>query len=191
MRAAAADAILGAAEDVAVDRGLEGASCAAIAKRAGVAVGTLYNYFPDRDGLIAALFKTRREELIPRIAHAAQAHAHQPFEKRLRLFVRDVMAAYEERRSFIQLALDADRHMPKVKDPRQTVMVQLTAALEKIFADAARMGFFPEGHHAAYARMLIGSLKALTIWHLEQGAALTDDVDRLLDVYLRGLGGGA
>jgi AcrR family transcriptional regulator len=190
LRAAASDAILDAAEEVASDRGLEDTSCAAIAKRAGVAVGTLYNYFPDRDGIIAALFKARRAELVPRVVEAAKAHAHEPFEKRLRSFVKDVMTAYEERRQFLRLALDADRVMPNVKEQggRSTLLTAFTEALEKIFADAARMGFFPEGRHPVYARMVQGSLKALTMWHIEHGRALTDDLDIVLDAFMRGLG---
>ena len=189
LRAAATDAILDAAEAVASERGIEEASCAAIAKRAGVAVGTLYNYFPDREGLLTALFKARRGDMIPRITDAAKAAAHHPFERRLRFFVRDVMAAYEEHRRFIRIALDADRHMPNVKDARNTVMVTMTTALEQIFADAAQMGFFPEGEgrEAVYARILQGALKALTIWHIEKGTPLTDDLDVVLDAILHGV----
>ncbi len=79
-REAASTVILEAAEEVASQRGLEATSTAAIAERAGVAVGTLYNYFPDRDALIAALFKYRRDELIPRIVAAAAETKHLPFE---------------------------------------------------------------------------------------------------------------
>ena len=117
-------------------------------------MGTLYNYFPDRNGILAALFKSRREQLIPRVTGAAAAHAHLPFEPRLRGFVKDVMAAYEERRQFLRLALDADRVMPNVKDPRSTLMMTFTAALEAIFRDAAKAGAFPKGREAIYARMV-------------------------------------
>lgn len=188
VRAAASGAILDAAEQVASERGLEEASCAAIAKRAGVAVGTLYNYFPDRDGILAALFKSRREELIPRVTGAAAAHAALPFEPRLRGFVKAVMAAYEERRQFLALALDADRVMPNVKDPRSTLMKAFTAALEAIFRDAAKAGAVAKGREGVYARMVQGSLKALTVWHLEQGRALTEDIDLVVDALMRGLG---
>ncbi len=189
LRAAASDAILEAAEEVAAERGIEETSIAAIAKRAGVAVGTLYNYFPDREGILSALFKSRRGSMVPRVVDAAKAHAHHPFERRLTYFVRDVMAAYEERRSFIRVALDADRSMPNVKDPRSTLMTAFTEALEKIFADAARMGFFPEGQgrEKVYARALQGALKALTVWHIETGAPLTDDLELVLDAFLHGV----
>ncbi len=190
LREAASDAILDAAEAVASEHGLEAASCAAIAKRAGVAVGTLYNYFPDREGILTALFASRREALIPRILDAAYAHCDKPFEPRLRGFVKDVMTAYEESRPFLRLALDADRVMPKVKDPRATatLLTAFTDSLEAIFRDAAAHGRFPKGHETVYARMIQGSLKSLTIWHIEQGRRLTDDIDLVLDAFMRGLG---
>jgi AcrR family transcriptional regulator len=187
MRAAAAEAILDAAEEVASERGLEAASCAAIAERAGVAVGTLYNYFPDRDGLIAALFKARRDELLPRVVAAAEAHATLPFEARLRGFLREVMASYEEQRRFIRLALDADRSMPKVKDPRHTHMVRFLGALEDIFADGAKDGHVVAGRHVEFARMLLGALKAMTLLHIERGTAFTDDAELLVDTFLHGV----
>jgi AcrR family transcriptional regulator len=186
LRAAATDAILDAAEEVAAERGLEGATCAAIAERAGVAVGTLYNYFPDRDGMLAALFAARRSELGPQIAAAAERSAHLPFAARLRGFIHDVMAAYEAERTFIVLALEADRAMPKVKDPRGSLMNQFTAALEQVLADGARMGVIPAGHHAEYARMLQGQLKALVVWRIADGEPLTRDVDLVVDTFLRG-----
>ena len=84
-REAASTALLEAAEHVASERGIEQTSIAAIAERAQVAVGTLYNYFPDREALFAALFKWRRDEMIPRlVAAAATADEDGPFEQRLR-----------------------------------------------------------------------------------------------------------
>jgi AcrR family transcriptional regulator len=189
LRAAACDAILDAAEAVAAERGLDGASIAAIAERAGVAVGTLYNYFPDREGILTALFTVRRGELVPRITAIAEAHASEPFERRLRGFVRDVMAAYEERRSFLRLAIDADRTMPKVKDPRQTLLVHFAATLETIFADAGRAKQIAPGHHVAYARMMQGALKGLTLLHIEKGTPLTDDAELAVDTFLHGVRG--
>src|SRR5258708_31841270 len=51
---------------------------------AGVAVGTLYNYFPDRDALLVALFQMRRAQLIPQIEALAEAARTLPFDRRLR-----------------------------------------------------------------------------------------------------------
>src|SRR6185369_9232614 len=81
VREAVSEAILEAAEAVALENGLEASSAAAIAARAGVAVGTLYNYFPDRDGILSALFKSRRAEILPGVEAAAAAGAGLPFEE--------------------------------------------------------------------------------------------------------------
>ena len=49
-----AAALRGAVIDLVAERGLHGSSVASIADRAGVAVGTVYVHFVDRDALIAA-----------------------------------------------------------------------------------------------------------------------------------------
>ena len=53
-------AILDATERVLAREGLTGASMQAIAREAGVAVGTLYNRFDDCDGLLRSLVEARR-----------------------------------------------------------------------------------------------------------------------------------
>ena len=60
-------AILDAAEELFADKGLANAHMNDIASRVGVAVGTLYNHFKDRDALLAALLENRRAELLARI----------------------------------------------------------------------------------------------------------------------------
>src|SRR4051812_12638687 len=59
--------ILDAAEELIAARGFQSAPLALIARRAGVAVGTLYNYFADRDAMIRALFESRRAVLRPKL----------------------------------------------------------------------------------------------------------------------------
>ncbi|HSO33492.1 MAG TPA: helix-turn-helix domain-containing protein, partial [Labilithrix sp.] len=63
-KATVTEAILDAAEELAADVGVPGTNLQAVAKKAGVAVGTIYNHFEDRNELFAELFKRRREELL-------------------------------------------------------------------------------------------------------------------------------
>src|SRR5689334_19567729 len=99
-------AILDAAEELIARNGLHAAALVQIAKRAGVAVGTLYNYFTDRDALIRGLFESRRATLRPRLLAASSAGSELAFEPRLRRFVRDVLAAFEAHRSFLKVAIE-------------------------------------------------------------------------------------
>lgn len=59
-------AIIAAAEQVLAEQGLD-APVQAIASRAGVAVGTLYNHFGDRDGLVQAVAAHNRRALLQAI----------------------------------------------------------------------------------------------------------------------------
>lgn len=54
-RSAVRGRLLAAAQTVARQRGLGDAGMRDIAREAGVALGTLYNYFPDRDALLLAV----------------------------------------------------------------------------------------------------------------------------------------
>jgi AcrR family transcriptional regulator len=60
-------AILDAAEAVLGARGLAEAKMVEIAERAGLAAGTLYNYFPSKESLFCALIEHRGEEFLRRL----------------------------------------------------------------------------------------------------------------------------
>src|SRR3954471_24804261 len=64
LREATSAAILDAAEETFAQKGLASATMNDIAAAAGVAVGTLYNHFKDRDALLATLLQDRRAGLL-------------------------------------------------------------------------------------------------------------------------------
>jgi AcrR family transcriptional regulator len=180
VREAASAAILDAAEEVAAQRGVEATSIAAIAERAGVAVGTLYNYFEDKDALIAALFKTRREEMLPRLEDAAVATQHLAFEDRLQAYVAQVLAVFESHRRFVQVAMSVDPGAIKIRG-RQLVLQLITDALVDILRPVAPTRA-PE-----YARMLFGALKSLAHWRVERSEPLSGDAHLLVSTFLQGM----
>jgi AcrR family transcriptional regulator len=191
-REAAAEAILDAAEDVALDRGLESTTIAEIAERAGVAVGTLYNYFPDRDGILAALFAARRAELVPQMATAAQAAAHLPFEDRLRTFAVTVQAMFEANRRFFKLAVEVDlAALPKLKDRHPALMTLFIQSLEDIMQLGVARKLFGADRVPVLARLLQGAFKAVTLWRLERGEPIEVDAHTVVDTFLRGVQPGA
>jgi AcrR family transcriptional regulator len=187
VREAVSEAILEAAEGVALENGLEAASAAAIAARAGVAVGTLYNYFPDRDGILAALFKSRRAEIVPAIEAAAVAGAGLAFEERLRAFVRRLLELFEAHHRFLRLSVLADNEGTRIKGRDKTLMTQVLHHIEQIMRDGASRKLFPASRVPAYARIVQGSLKALILWRVAEGGSLTQDADLAVDFFLRGV----
>jgi AcrR family transcriptional regulator len=177
MREQVTMAILDAAEQVIATRGLEGASTAAIAERAGVAVGTLYNYFPDRNALIDSLFKVRREEMLPRLVEVARTTARQPWDKRLRAYLAGVFAVFSEQRAFMRVVVAVD---PKNKSP-----IILTAMLEAL-VDILKQ---PCGKRSEdYALMIVGAMKSLFHARVEADKPFEHDADFLAETFLQGIG---
>jgi len=63
-------AILDATARILVERGFAAASTNAVAERAGVSVGSLYQYFPNKEALIAALHARHGEQMMAVIQRA-------------------------------------------------------------------------------------------------------------------------
>jgi AcrR family transcriptional regulator len=98
-KAANRAAILRAAEEVFGELGYGAATVRDIARRTGLASGTFYNYFPDKESIFRALVVETGDEARRRVA-AARAGAGSA-----RAFVEDAYRAY-----FAYIVEDPDRH---------------------------------------------------------------------------------
>jgi AcrR family transcriptional regulator len=79
-----------------------------IAARAGVAVGTLYNHFHDRDALLAELIASRRRDLAARLDDELRRSRDQDFPRQLEGFVGAVLSHFEEHRQFLSILLEGE-----------------------------------------------------------------------------------
>jgi len=101
----ACDAILAAAE---IELGKSGmtARMDAIARRAGVSVGTLYNHFADRDALLSALFSARRQQVLARVNDVVERTASLSFRERLHAALSAMLVAEPAQARFRRLLLE-------------------------------------------------------------------------------------
>ena len=180
-REAASEAILEAAEEVAAERGMENTSIAAIAERAGVAAGTLYNYFPDREALLASWLTMRRKEMMPRVEAAAKAHAHLPLAPWLRAYLGDLFALFEEKRQFIRVMTAVDQKALKIKQSQPAMMTAMSAAFTE------KMKELSPANAEAYARMLVGMVKGIAHWRCESGGDMSGDAELIAETFLHGV----
>lgn len=187
LRAQIADSILDAAEEVALEHGVGGSTIAAVAARAGVAVGTLYNYYPDGEGILAALFRARRASLMPLIAAATASTRTLPFETRLRELVRRLLVAFESHARFVHLAALVDRDRSRSKPRDGTLRDATITALEQVMRDGARRGLFAARQASGYARMMHGALRSLFLWRVSPAGSIAESGELLVDAFLRGL----
>ncbi|WP_051228898.1 TetR/AcrR family transcriptional regulator [Paludibacterium yongneupense] len=80
----------------------------AIASRAGISIGSYYQYFPNKDAVTAALIKRDSEDLA---AHLLQAGQARTWQQGLKLAI-DAAVAHQLRRPVLARRLDmAERHL--------------------------------------------------------------------------------
>lgn len=88
------ESILGATARILVKHGFDGLTTNAVAEQAGVSIGSLYQYFPNKQSLVAALIEQRIDEKNAR-THAALAEvAAAPFQVAVRTMIRMTIENY-------------------------------------------------------------------------------------------------
>jgi AcrR family transcriptional regulator len=138
-------AILAAALDEFSTSGFEAARLDDVARRAGVAKGTIYLYFRDKESLFQELIRSMLTPLIGTIE--AMGEADVPLsvmaERIADLFVREV---YETRRKdVIRLMISEGRRFPKLAEfYYREVLSRIVAAIRSILRRAAARGEIPE-----------------------------------------------
>ena len=88
------DAILEAAAQVLEAGGLAGFTTNSVAERAGVSIGTLYQYFADKNALLRALAEREMHAGLARVAAAMAGDGDTSLEGRVRATVRAIINAF-------------------------------------------------------------------------------------------------
>lgn len=94
---ATCEAILEAAAHIIGREGLAGFNTNAVAARAGVSIGSLYQYFPNKDSLMAALIERQQESQLATLhAAAASIGSDSSLEAAIRALVRAAMKHHRD-----------------------------------------------------------------------------------------------
>ncbi len=91
---ATVEAILEATAQVLETRGYEGTTTNRIAGRAGVSVGSLYQYFPSKDALIAALVERHFAQLTERVLATLDRVKGQPVDQGVQAIIDTILSAH-------------------------------------------------------------------------------------------------
>jgi AcrR family transcriptional regulator len=178
-----AEAVLGAAEQLFAQQGLHGASMAQIAERAGVAVGTLYNHFKDRETLLVALLDQRHGELLGRLDEALAQTSREPFARQLRGFLGILFEYFEEHRAFLLIVFEHGAWKKCQETPRA-----LHDRIESLLRRGHREKVLRPDQHQSFAVVLLGAVRA-TFLREKYGAEplpASEAVEAVADFFLRG-----
>jgi AcrR family transcriptional regulator len=188
---ATVDALIEATARILVREGFDKASTNRIAEEAGVSIGSLYQYYPSKEALVAAVIDRHNQELMQLVRAALAQVAALPIEQAVR--------------KIVAVAIDAHRIDPKL---HRVLAEQIprTGRLEKVEAFNreyyALFRDYLEGHRDELRTLDLGlaafvcvtSIEALThtavlhrseIQSDEAVGALVDEATRLVVRYLR------
>ncbi|QRO00848.1 TetR/AcrR family transcriptional regulator [Archangium violaceum] len=106
MKEEARVAILEAAEQVIAEQGLSATRMEDIATRVGVSVGSLYNYFEDRQRLLQALLDAQVQQLMAVLDAELERSRGAPYRMRLHGLLRAILEHTQKHFRFLSLLLE-------------------------------------------------------------------------------------
>jgi AcrR family transcriptional regulator len=119
------EAILEAAARILESQGLVACTTNAVAQRAGVSIGSLYQYFPNRDALTAALIERETVQLMTDIERAAQ---QETAAGRLHEMVRAAVA-HQMRRPELARVIDFEEQRLPLQERKRSIGERLHKAV--------------------------------------------------------------
>src|SRR6476659_10759480 len=152
------DAILRAAIDVFAERGYFNAQVADVARAAGVAAGTVYLYFKNKDDLLVSIFERSMRDGLE-AGRSAVADLHDPAE-RLRRLARGHLARLGADRSLaIVFQVELRQSTKFMERFSSTLLRDYLGLIREAIADGQKEGLFrPAIRPTVAAKMLFGAL---------------------------------
>jgi AcrR family transcriptional regulator len=125
------DAILQAAAHIIAGGGLAAFNTNAVAERAGVSIGSLYQYFPNKDALMVALIERSQREQLARVQAAASMLADADLITTIRVLVRAAQQHHREN-SLLASAIDHEEARLPIAEMLDGYLAQGGEALREL-----------------------------------------------------------
>ncbi|WP_377271246.1 TetR/AcrR family transcriptional regulator [Peterkaempfera sp. SMS 1(5)a] len=181
------DALLRAAAELLAEQGYTGCSVAAVADRAGIATGSVYQHFTGKAELAVELFRTVVGGEVAAVTAAASGPALTP-QQRVTAVV-ETFAARALRAPRLAYALLAEPVDPAVDAERLVFRRTFRDVIAAQIAAGVAAGDLPRQDAELTAAALVGAVGEALVGPLAAGAAPADLVPALLSFTLRALGG--
>lgn len=152
------DSLLQAAIEEFLEKGYDGASVEAIAKRAGVSKGGVYHHFPNKEVL---LMEANQKLSEPVMAMAERAYLNSSALDGLRQYIREYLnywAGRPRELSFFFLSMSKALQAPALMEYYREYVNQTTAFLVEMFQQAVESGEAVLRDPEAYGISLMGAL---------------------------------
>lgn len=156
---ATVDAILQASAQVLVRDGYAKTTTNRIAERAGVSVGTLYQYFPNKDALVVALCEQHSDEMMALLSASIEELQDASPENATRVIVRAMLEAHAVNPQLHEAIIS---NLPKERQFEQILAVNAQAeAMIRVFLELHRDRLATDNIDMA-AFIVVNTVEALT-----------------------------
>lgn len=180
--------VLAAVVRVATEDGVAQLTMSKVAIAAGVAKGTLYLHFSDKDEMVRAAIDWVVAPLVEQVVEVLDSD-HPPFE-RLREMARLNLEYFDQQRDFFRLFM-FERYLAQTQPQRhqtphyQRVLMELT----RLFAQGLETGAFRPLEPATVAQLWLESVNVLVIRRLvsDSPSPSEKDLETLTALYSRGI----
>jgi AcrR family transcriptional regulator len=185
------EAILAAALDEFSSRGFEAARLDDVARRAGVAKGTIYLYFDDKEALFREIVTTM---LVPLVAVLEAPPPDLPVRdvitRFMELFVREIYST--ERRNVLRLVMTEGQRFPELAEFHyRNVVERALAAMRALLARARERGELKDDTLVRFPQLIVAPGMVAIVWSglFDRFAPL--DVDAMMRAHVATLFEGA
>lgn len=169
-------------------KGIEETTIQDIADQAGIAKGTVYLYFRDRDELLARTANRAFEKLVAELEPTFTAPGS--FADRLLAVVLRQLQFFDDNRALFRATLLSQREAGMHK-PKLGAYAQYAARLEKMFAEAAESGEMRALDPLAVSAVYRDCLRGVIVRRIEQKPRTSreEDAQFIVSILLRGISG--
>jgi AcrR family transcriptional regulator len=131
---AVVEAVYEAAARILEETGLASLNTNVIAERAGVSVGSLYQYFPSKDAVVAGLLRRKRAELLADIRAVVQNHSDFSFKEATGRLIQAALRHQLERPGLARILEFAENYLP-VDSETAALKVEISREIERFLAE--------------------------------------------------------
>jgi AcrR family transcriptional regulator len=160
------ETILAAALDEFSARGFAATRLDDIARRAGVAKGTIYLYFRDKEALFQELVRTMLSPIVGQLAAAplGDLPARMVAEAIADMFVREIFGT--RRKDVIRLIITEGQRFPKLAEVYyREVIERVVPLVRSLMARAVARGELPNDSLARFPQLLIAPALVALVWN--------------------------
>lgn len=174
--------VLDAADRVAAKEGAEALSTQRVAEVAGVSIGSLYQYLPDKEAIVEALAQRYLAEFTALMDELVERGAEVPFDDPVGTVIDAFAARYRERPGYRALWFGREL-TAELRAADREQKAGLAAGLLRLLVALGLVGETPESEVAARAGVLVADALLQEAFRSDE-PALVEEAKRILRLYL-------